>query len=105
MSEDTTRADVAEELKKFQGWTSDPQFLGTVWSRRSARWTILEADGSSVLSVSRDRTRSGYMIRFGPNVPHYLIVATCAEATADCLHCGTSCGCNDRDGVMDGEIL
>lgn len=102
-----TRDDVAEALTETHGWLEDPTFPGA-FMRRDAKWTVIAADGESVLTVTGTPKSSGYALSFTPAVPSYLIVAACAEAAADCWRCGTVCegDCNEPDGVVtavDGD--
>lgn len=103
-----TREDVAEDLEECLGWLADPEFPGLIWTRRNARWQIIDADGSSVLTVTGDEGAPGYSIPFGPNVRHFVITKACNEAAADCQRCGTACegDCMEPDGVtvsVDGD--
>jgi hypothetical protein len=97
------RENVAEDLTESHGWfedTSSPQ----VFKRRDAKWEVIGANGASLLTVAGGPGNPGYTVAFGPNVPHFLIVRACAEATADCWRCGTACegDCSEPDGVTFG---
>lgn len=97
------RENVSEELREFHGWFEDVSFP-QVFKRREAKWTVIKADGTSVLTVTGTPDAPGYSISFGPNVPHFLIVRACAEAASDCPRCGTACeeDCMEPDGVVFG---
>jgi hypothetical protein len=101
-----TREDVAEELEEYHGWLPDPDFPG-VLVHRNAKWTVIAADGESVLTVTGTPEEPGYAIPFGTTVPRYLIVRACIEATADCWRCGTACegDCNEPDVTVNGEVV
>jgi hypothetical protein len=99
-----TRDDVAEELTETYGWLEDPQSPG-VFTLGYAKWTVIAANGESVLTVTGTQAVPGYAINFVPTVPHFQIVRACIEATADCWRCGTACegDCNEPDGVVFGR--
>ncbi|MBD3004743.1 hypothetical protein [Streptomyces sp. 5-10] len=102
-----THEKVAEELEETEGWIPDSEHPNLIWTRRMAKWSIINDEGSSVLSRRSSFGEPGYEIPFGPNVPHFLIIAACAQAGADCQKCGTSCegDCNIPDVTVNGEVI